>query len=324
MVDHRARCPIGVALTLCGRGKMNLSALKSAVPCLLMNMGASLAGTYVGSKLRATMGNPVNVITGGKVLREDPDFHLPGPMPLELARFYSSHDERSGMLGRGWSVPYEVSLTIVRDPDGALGSIVYCDAQCRSMAFPPVAPGQCHYSTAEGYYLICTELGQYLVESADGTFRDFGLPAPEFAGSLGLQRVEDRNANWHALDYDDEGRLAFLRDNCGRRLEFTYSDHHLRRVAQIFLQRGAEGERPIKPGATPSAIRGFSPSAQPTMHRARRWRRTCVSRGTTWTAKRVCTTTRFASTIQTSDASFRLIQSSSRAAPTCTSMLPTR
>ncbi|MEJ7804734.1 MAG: hypothetical protein WKG03_02275, partial [Telluria sp.] len=67
---------IGVALTLCGRGKMNLSALKSALPCLMKNLGASLAGSYVGSQLRTTMGNPVNVITGGKVLREQADFSL--------------------------------------------------------------------------------------------------------------------------------------------------------------------------------------------------------------------------------------------------------
>lgn len=235
---------IGVALTLCGRGKMNLSALKSALPCLLMNMGASVAGTVVGSQIRTTMGNPVNVITGGKVLREDPDFHLHGPMALEWARFYSSHDERDGMLGRGWSVPCEVSLTLARGADGEPGTIAYCDAQGRSMAFPPVAPGQCHYSTAEGYYLICTELGQYLVESADGVFRDFGVPAPGFAGTLSLQRLEDRNGNWQALDYDDEGRLAFLRDSCRRRLAFSYSQQHPRRVAEIVLQRGAEGEQP--------------------------------------------------------------------------------
>ena len=236
---------IGVALTLCGRGKMNLSALKSAVPCLLKNFGVSLAGTFVGSKLRTTMGNPVNIITGGKVLREQADFYLSGPMPLDWPRFYSSHDEReTGLLGRGWSVPYEVSLTTERTADGAIEALHYCDHQGRRMRFPAVAPGECHYSAAEGYYLICTELGHYLVESTDGLYRDFGVPAAGHVGVLPLQRLEDRNGNWHAVDYDADGRLARLRDNCGRQLEFHFDPLHKRRVSGIYLRQGAAGEFP--------------------------------------------------------------------------------
>jgi len=234
---------IGVALALCGRGKLNLSSLKSALPCLLMNMGASIAGTYVGSKIRTAIGNPVNVITGGKVLRETPDIALPGPIPLVWDRFYSSHDMReSGLLGRGWSVSFEVSLTLEREQDGALAALVYCDAQGRNMRFPSVMPGESHLSTAEGYYLICTELGQYLVESVDGIYRDFGVPAEGFSGTLQLQRIEDRNGNWQALDYATDGRLTVLRDGCGHRLEFQYGENDPRRVSAICLASGGTTE----------------------------------------------------------------------------------
>jgi RHS repeat-associated protein len=236
---------IGVALTLCGRGKMNWSALKAALPCLLMNMGASIAGSFVGGQIRTSIGNPINVITGGKVLRESPDFVLPGPMPLAWGRFYSSHDTRgTGLFGCGWSVAYEVSLTIERDADGHLVALTYCDDQGRSMRFPAVMPGESHLSTAEGYYLICTELGQYLVESVDGIYRDFGVPADGYVGTLSLQRIEDRNGNWHALDYAADGRLAAVRDGCGRRLELKYDHVHPCRVAEIFLRSGAGAERP--------------------------------------------------------------------------------
>ncbi|XLZ70878.1 RHS repeat-associated core domain-containing protein [Massilia sp. SR12] len=227
---------IGVALALCGRGKLNLSSLKAALPCLLMNMGASIAGTYVGSKIRTTIGNPVNVITGGKVLREAPDVALPGPIPLLWSRFYSSHDMRAGgLLGPGWSVSFEVSLTLEREQDGTLAALVYCDAQGRQMRFPAVMPGKSHLSTAEGYYLICTEFGQYLVESVDGIYRDFGVPAEGFVGALPLQRIEDRNGNWHALDYAADGRLEVLRDGCGHRLELQYGGTDPRRVSAICL-----------------------------------------------------------------------------------------
>lgn len=234
---------IGVALALCGRGKLNVSSLKAALPCLLMNMGASIAGTYVGSKIRTAIGNPVNVITGGKVLREAPDIALPGPILLEWSRFYSSHDLRDGgLFGRGWSVSFEVSLTLEREQDGALAALVYCDAQGRQMRFPAVSPGESHLSTAEGYYLICTELGQYLVESVDGIYRDFGVPAEGFRGTLPLQRIEDRNGNWHALDYSADGRLTVLRDGCGHRLEFEYGANDSRRVSAIRLAGSAEPE----------------------------------------------------------------------------------
>ncbi|RFP15462.1 type IV secretion protein Rhs [Duganella sp. BJB488] len=233
---------IGVALALCGRGKLNISSLKAALPCLLMNMGASMLGTYVGSKIRTFIGNPVNVITGGKVLRESADILLPGPIQLGWSRFYSSHDTRDGgLLGRGWSVPFEVSLTLERTHDGELCAVTYCDAQGRQIRFPAVMPGESHLSTAEGCYLICTELGHYLVESVDGIYRDFGIPDAGFSGTLALQRIEDRNGNWQALDYAENGRLVALRDGCGHRLELRYDGGDPRRVSAIVLTDRADG-----------------------------------------------------------------------------------
>jgi RHS repeat-associated protein len=233
---------IGVAMLLCGRPKGSLSQLKSAVPCLLMNFVVPAAGTYLGHVIKTFVGNPVNVITGGKVLRDEPDFALPGPLPLEWTRFYSSHDRREGgLFGPGWSVPYEVELRVERDAAGALAAVVYCDEQGRTMRFPPVGPGESHFSTAEGYYLICTEAGQYLVESTDGIYRDFGLAGEGFAGTLKLQRLEDRNGNWQALRHED-GRLRRINDGCGRTIELAYDPLHPNRVAALQLTRGAENE----------------------------------------------------------------------------------
>jgi RHS repeat-associated protein len=237
---------LGVAMMLCGRGRLNVSALKSALPCLLMNMGVSIAGSMVGHQIRTTIGNPVNVITGGKVLREDPDCALPGPLPLEWSRFYSSHDRRDGNLfGMGWSVPFEVSLTReFSDGDGGEAvALVYCDEGGRTMRFPAVAPGESHFSSAEGYYLIRTQGGQYVVESTDGIYRDFGMPAEGDGAVLRLQRIEDRNGNWHALRYEGD-RLARINDGCGRAIELVYDTLHPQRVAALRLAKGAENEVP--------------------------------------------------------------------------------
>ncbi len=234
---------IGVALTLCGRGKMNWSALKSALPCLGMNMAASMAGSWVGHQIKTAIGNPVNVITGGKVLQEEPDFSLPAALPLDWARFYSSHDGRSeGLFGPGWSVAWEVQLRLERDPANQLCALHYTDEQGRLISFPPVAPGTSHFSIAEGYYLICTEAGQYLVESVDGIYRDFGVPAAGFVGVCKLQRLEERNGNWHALRYDAHNRLYRINDAVGRRLALAYDPIHPKRVAAITLAKGFAAE----------------------------------------------------------------------------------
>ncbi|UOD30119.1 PAAR/RHS domain-containing protein [Massilia violaceinigra] len=235
---------IGVALTLCGKGRINLSALKSAWPCLA-GIGASMLGSAAGHAIRTTMGHPVNVITGGKILREEPDFILAGPLPIAWERFYSSHDRRDGgLLGVGWSLPCEVQLTVERDAQGAVSALHYCDDQGRGMTFPPVAPGECHFSTAEGYYLIRTRLGQYLVQGIDGIFRDFGVPGAGHAGILRLQRLEDRNGNWQAFRYDAAGRLYEINDGCGRSLEIVHDAIHPLRVAEVRLAKGADGEVP--------------------------------------------------------------------------------
>jgi len=235
---------VGVALALC-RGKLNWSSLKSTLPCLLGNMGASMAGTYVGQWLRTNVGNPVNVITGGKVLggEEELDFTLPGPLPITWQRYYSSHDARTDSLfGPGWSVRYSVELKVTRAPDGTVHELAYYDEDGRVICFPAVPEGESLFSIPEGICLTCTEGGHYVVESVDGLFRDFGPADSARNAALKLLRLEDRNGNWISLRYDDRGRLHQMADSCGRLLGFRYDVEFPQRVRAVQLIQGAEGE----------------------------------------------------------------------------------
>ncbi|WP_408588576.1 RHS repeat-associated core domain-containing protein [Paraburkholderia bannensis] len=240
---------IGIALSLCGRGKGNWSALKSALPCLAVNLAGGLVGTALGHLFRVATGHPVNVITGGKILdgADDTDFVLPGPLPLVWQRFYSSHDDRADSLfGRGWSVPISVELKIARDADGKIASITYWDEQGRDIVFPAVAPGESHFSVPEGLYLICTAGGHYVVESVDGMYRDFGMAINSDAESdvLKLWRLEDRNGNWIEVARDEaDGKPQRLLDATGRVLALNYAEAHPSRIASIDLVRGADGEQ---------------------------------------------------------------------------------
>ncbi|WP_232447172.1 RHS repeat-associated core domain-containing protein [Burkholderia ubonensis] len=242
---------IGIALALCGRGKMNWSGIKSKLPCLALNLGASLLGTAIGSLFQPSAGHPVNLITGGKILdgTDDIDFALPGPLPIVWRRFYSSHDDRSnGLFGPGWSVPISVELQLARE-NGQVTSITYWDEQGREIVFPAVPAGESHFSVPEGIYLICTAGGHYVVETVDGLYRDFGQAhsTDADAETLKLWRLEDRNGNWIEVESEiaaDVTRPARIRDNVGRVLTLSYADTSPQRIAAVDLTRGVDGEQP--------------------------------------------------------------------------------
>ncbi len=242
---------LGIALAVCGRGKMSWGDfLKSKVPCLAVNFAASAFGTWLGSLARPSAGHPVNVITGSKVLdgTDDTDFVLPGPLPIVWQRFYSSLDDRADSLfGTGWSVPISVELRLAREHD-EVASITYWDEQGRDIVFPAVPPGESHFSVPEGIYLICTEGGHYVVETVDGVYRDFGRARTDAdREALKLWRLEDRNGNWIEVEreaHDEVVRPVRLHDSAGRLLTLSYDKLHPQRIASIELTRGVDGEQP--------------------------------------------------------------------------------
>ena len=68
------------------------------------------------------VGHPVNPSLGAKVLggAEDLDFALPGALPLIWQRQYSSYVNPQyggacGLLGYGWTLPFEMSLQLDAD-----------------------------------------------------------------------------------------------------------------------------------------------------------------------------------------------------------------
>src|SRR5699024_2906792 len=87
------------------------------------------------------VGNPVNPSLGAKVLggAEDLDFALPGAMGLVWQRQYSSYVNPSqggacGLLGYGWTLPFEMSLQLNED------CTLLFDANGRTLTFPEVLP----------------------------------------------------------------------------------------------------------------------------------------------------------------------------------------
>jgi RHS repeat-associated protein len=210
----------------------------SNLPCLLLG-GASayVVGAVSGALGRAVSGspNPVHAATGAKVLGglEELDFVLPGVLPIEWQRFYSSRDGRSdGLFGKGWSVAFEVCVELESLSAGG-DRLIYVDEQARRTDMGTMALGGAAFSAGEGLAVKRHADGRVLVESEDGVYRLFepNLADPSL---LRLSQLGDRNDNRIHLVYDAQGRLSLLHDTLDVvRVTLGYSAQWPARVERI-------------------------------------------------------------------------------------------
>ena len=229
---------VGLAITALLMLRGNMRGFWSKLPCLVVSTMVGAATAWGTSKVVSAYKegsngspNPVHSATGAKILggEEELDFVVPGLLLIEWQRFYSSLDtRRDGLLGAGWSLPYEVSVDINLDQE-----LLYTDEQGRQLhiGYVPLAGGA--FSPGEGLAVRRSAEGAVLIESADGVYRLFA-PHPLNASRLRLVQLGNRNDGRIYLDYDDLGRLARLRDTHDlMHLELAYDTIHPNRVASV-------------------------------------------------------------------------------------------
>ncbi|EDM7333763.1 type IV secretion protein Rhs, partial [Salmonella enterica subsp. enterica serovar Typhimurium] len=114
--------------------------------------------------------NPVDVTTGQKILLPETDFTLPGRLPVTCSRFYASHLETVGLLGRGWRLNWETSL---RDDDE---HITLTGVQGRELRYPKtmLTPGHQIFDPEEQLYLSRLHDGRYVLHYTDRSYYVFG------------------------------------------------------------------------------------------------------------------------------------------------------
>jgi len=97
-------------------------------------------------------GNPVNPLLGAKVLPDETDVFLPGPLPFALSRSYSSYQTDTpapvGVLGPGWWLPLEASIFQSNQ------ELLLSDTEGRTIHFEPLAPGEMVYSRSERLWIV--------------------------------------------------------------------------------------------------------------------------------------------------------------------------
>ncbi len=193
-------------------------------------------------------GHPVDVASG-KVLAEHIDAALPGPLPLQVDRIYSSaFAARDGRVGHGWSLSLDQAVwrergrVVLRGEDGR-----EVEFDCFDLPDRRIAPGQQLWNPIDRLTLRCLPGERWEVEAADGVVRSFA-PAPGDAhdqpGALGpVARIHEMRdpSGYHRnkFHYDEHGRLAWVRDATGRVVQLEHDDAG--RISALRLPR-AEGE----------------------------------------------------------------------------------
>jgi RHS repeat-associated protein len=228
-------------LTLRGGGAKFFSTL----PCMAVGGLVSWGSGQVSNALTAAVAgspNPVHSATGAKVLdgEDDLDFALPGLLPIEWQRYYSSRDERrDGLFGAGWSVIYEVFVEMGVLPEGG-ERLIYTDEQARQIDMGVIPLGGAVFSAGEGLSVRRHADGQVLIESVDGLYRLFE-PTPGTPSHLRLSQLGDRNDNRILLDYDAQGRLSRLRDSFNDvRIELGYKLGRVEQIERLFPDQSRE------------------------------------------------------------------------------------
>ncbi|GGX86234.1 hypothetical protein GJV26_28470 [Massilia dura] len=202
----------------CGEGGGVCTAGKDAAsqpPAVSINVGA---------------GNPINIMSGNKYLREEDMPALPGVLGLEIVRHYNSvHSGVNavpGSVGRGWKLSYETQMLVagggmqVLQADGAV------IAFSRDMLRPGVAVAA---NPANGVIHVKRRKSgsEYVWRWIDGRELTFDTRGK-------LVQIQAPTGEVLSLLYDTGGLLVKVTDPQGRSLRLAYLDRDAARRGDRF------------------------------------------------------------------------------------------
>ncbi|HHL8365148.1 TPA: DUF6531 domain-containing protein, partial [Escherichia coli] len=184
---------------------------KFGTKCAAKFIGGEITGMAVSEVAMGLFSNPVDVTTGQKILLPETDFTLPGRLPVTCSRFYASHLETEGVLGRGWRLNWEINL---REDEAY---ITFIGVQGRELSYPKemLTPGHQIFDPEEQFYLSRLHDGRYVLHYTDRSyyvfdeFDDYGVAPLLFMETPHRQRIAFGREN---------GRLVRVASSSGHHL----------------------------------------------------------------------------------------------------------
>ncbi|HVI47541.1 MAG TPA: DUF6531 domain-containing protein [Chitinophaga sp.] len=182
-------------------------------------------------KMKCKMfGEPVDAATG-RVIANNIDFELPGPISFVWERNYYSDAEVPGSLGYNWHHSYNMS---VYDLGNGFFSIRLRDG--RETVMPALAPGERYFNRVEQLWWHNDGKEYYLEEIAGNEYRFSGKRAPD--DSHPLAEIRDKSGFRITFKYNGTGYLEEIIDSGNRRL--TVDTDKYGRITCIHTRNGAE------------------------------------------------------------------------------------
>ena len=180
--------------------------------------------------------NPINPITGSKILAGeiDLDFALPAPLPLVWQRTYSSAQRQAGWMGPGWTTPLSLALQVSVD------SVVVLDAFAREITFSMPQVGESLYSPSEKMTLARTGERSFelIDDAASRNLFALSATASDIAHLVG---TADANGNSIAIHYNQRQLPERIEDSAGRIYMLEFKDHRGHpRLRTISVQRDVQ------------------------------------------------------------------------------------
>ncbi|WP_456310867.1 RHS repeat-associated core domain-containing protein [Serratia proteamaculans] len=211
-------------------GVLNKCALKFVAGFV----AGEVAGAYVSEKVSGWIGglfgNPVDMTTGQKILfdEQELDFVISGRLPLFWQRYYSSELDE-GILGKGWRLDVEVSLSRKDN------NIIYCGRTGQKSLFPQLAAGEYSYSSESQIYFYCMADGRHVIRTLDDIYTVF--PAFTDRDEIYPEHIENIDHDFIRFHYDENNpeRLVGVSDSQGHTLicHWSRDNDHLLAVEQI-------------------------------------------------------------------------------------------
>ncbi|HCR6689112.1 TPA: RHS repeat protein [Shigella flexneri] len=184
---------------------------KFGTKCAAKFIGGEMVGMAISDTVMGLFSNPVDVTTGQKILLPETDFTLPGRLPVTCSRFYASHLETEGLLGRGWRLNWEINL---REDETY---ITFIGVQGRELSYlkEMLIPGHQIFDPEEQFYLSRLHDGCYVLHYTDCSYYVFDEFDDHGVAPLLFMETPYRQ------------RIAFGREN-GRLVRVASSSgHHL-------------------------------------------------------------------------------------------------
>jgi len=164
-------------------------------------------------------GHPIDVATG-KMFTRNIDLSLPGRIPFEFVRNYSSARSDTGTFGRSWRHSYEMQLII--NPE----FIAYRDQNGRFLAFAPIQVDETTVNDLTHIKLTRTN-DAYIAELPDGLQHVFWCSEEthqtDHTITVPLWQIIDEFDNRIIFEYQKD-ILVCITDSVGRKVILNYNE----------------------------------------------------------------------------------------------------